>query len=194
MVSSVAPRPRSSGFAKAYPAIMRSMPRPKATHTPSTPICQARRRFFSPKARATAGVTEYARKFMRPTTVVTSVAAMLIPASSALPSWPMRAESVSTKMGSAMSAPKAGTASARMRRFSEGSAVLAPALALGLAAVLAAFLAGAPGAVSPGSVFWCFCVLILLGYSPPPRRVPVRGAGCTLRDRCTRCALGASAA
>ena len=27
------------------------MPRPKATHTPSTPICQARRRFFSPSAR-----------------------------------------------------------------------------------------------------------------------------------------------
>ena len=122
---------------------------------------------------------------MRPTTVVTSVAAMLMPASSALPSWPMRAESVSTKMGSAMSAPKAGTASARMRRFSEGSA----ALALGLAAV---FFAGAPGAVPPdavllgsvppGSVFGCFCVLILLGYSPPRRRVPARGAGCTLRD------------
>ena len=126
---------------------------------------------------------------MRPTTVVTSVAAMLMPASSALPSWPMRAESVSTKMGSAMSAPKAGTASARMRRFSEGSAVLAPALALGLAAVLAAFLAGEPGAVSPGSVFGCFCVLILLGYSPAPPRVPARGAGCTLRDGRARCAV-----
>ena len=111
---------------------------------------------------------------MRPTTVVTSVAAMLMPASSALPSWPMRAESVSTKMGSAMSAPKAGTASARMRRFSEGSAVLAPALALGLAA---------------DALFGCFCVLILLGYSPPPRRVPARGAGCTLRDRRARCAV-----
>ena len=111
---------------------------------------------------------------MRPTTVVTSVAAMLMPASSALPSWPMRAESVSTKIGSAMSAPKAGTASARIRRFSEGSAVLVPALALGLAA---------------GALFGCFCVLIFLGYSPPPRRVPARGAGCTLRDRCTRCAV-----
>ena len=117
---------------------------------------------------------------MRPTTVVTSVAAMLMPASSALPNWPMRAESVSTKMGSAMSAPKVGTARARMRRFSEGSAALAPALALGLAAV---FFAGAAGAVSPGSVFGGFCVLIPLGYSPPPRRVPARGAGCTLRDK-----------
>ena len=89
-----------------------------------------------------------------------------------------------------------------MRRFSEGSA----GLALGLAAVFfAAFFAGAPdavlpdsappGAVSPGSVFECFCVLILLGYSPPPRRVPARGAGCTLRDGHTRWArLGASAA
>ena len=120
---------------------------------------------------------------------------MLMPASSALPSWPMRAESVSTKMGSAMSAPKAGTASARMRRFSEGAAVFAAVLALALALGLAAvFFAGAPGAVSPGSVlpgsvFGCFCVLILLGYSPPPRRVPARGAGCTLRDRCARCAV-----
>ncbi|CNI91592.1 Uncharacterised protein [Mycobacterium tuberculosis] len=104
----------------------------------------------------------------------------------------MRAESVSTKMGSAMSAPKAGTARARMRRFSEGSAVLAPALVLGLAAVFAVFFAGTPGAVllgavpsgsvPPGSAIGCFCVLILLGYSPPPRRVPARGAGCTLRD------------
>ena len=136
---------------------------------------------------------------MRPTTVVTSVAAMPMPASSALPSWPMRAESVSTKMGSAMSAPKAGTARARMRRFSEDSAVLVPALVLGLAAVFAVFFAGAPGsvppdavllgAVPPGSAIGCFCVLILLGYSPPPRRMPGRGAGCTLRDRRARCAV-----
>ena len=113
---------------------------------------------------------------MRPTTVVTSVAAMLMPASSALPSWPMRAESVSTKMGSAMSAPKAGTARARMRRFSEGSAVFATVFF-------------APDAVLLGSAIGCFCVLILLGYSPPPRRVPARGAGCTLRDRRARCAV-----
>ena len=80
-----------------------------------------------------------------------------------------------------------------MRRFSEGAAVfaavLALALALGLAAVFAAglatvavFFAGAPGAVLPGSAIGCFCVLILLGYSPPPPRVPARGVGCTLRD------------
>src|SRR5699024_7931651 len=50
------------------------------------------------------------------TAVMRIVEARLSPARGARPRWPTTAESMSTKMGSAMSAPRAGHASARIRR------------------------------------------------------------------------------
>ena len=54
---------------------------------------------------------------MSPTTVCTTVAAIPTPASWAVPRWPMIAESASRNSGSAINAPNAGTASARIWRF-----------------------------------------------------------------------------
>ena len=51
---------------------------------------------------------------MSPTTVCTRVEAIPTPASSAVPRCPMIAESASRNSGSAISAPNAGTASARI--------------------------------------------------------------------------------
>ena len=172
------------------------MPRPKATHTPSTPICQARRRFFSPKARHgrrdgvgqevheahdrgdERGGDAHARELR-------------------FAELADKGESVSTKMASAMSAPKAGTARARMRRFSEdwrcwcrhwrwGSRQYSRCLR-GRAGS-GATRRGATGRSAAG-----FSNRVLLCAHPPgtPRRrggCPGAG-GCTLRDRRARRAL-----
>ena len=95
---------------------------PHAVHANAVGVRQPMR----PNARASAGVTEYARKFMSPTTVLMRVAAMLMPARVSVPSCPTSAESASTNSGSAISAPKAGTASARIRLLSDFSGWVFP--------------------------------------------------------------------
>ncbi len=83
---------------------------------PSRPAARALASWPLPMARATAGVVEYARNTMSPTAVCRTADASPTPASSATPRWPTMAESASRNSGSAISAPKAGTARRRISR------------------------------------------------------------------------------
>ena len=83
---------------------------------PSMPCCTAARMCPAPIRRATAEVVPYARKIQTLTRVASAAAAAPKPASGAAPRCPTMAASASWKTGSAMSAPRAGTASRQISR------------------------------------------------------------------------------
>ena len=94
-----------------------------ARYSPAMPKLSARSGCPAPSDRATCAVVPYARKTDSPTSVPRITDAIPTPASCSVPRWPTIAASTSRNVGSASSAPSAGTASRRICAFRPGSLV-----------------------------------------------------------------------